>query len=110
MVARHIEIHFKRKIIHGIAVALGTLAMSMLHQLRNPNWWRDKKYSVDAIREYLKIWEVPTRLEEINIPEKLMIEAITEEWKQRPERYTILHKIRPDRELAREVILKSGLI
>jgi glycerol-1-phosphate dehydrogenase [NAD(P)+] len=110
MVARHIEIHFKRKIPHGIAVALGTLAMGMLHQLRNPNWWRDEKYSVDAMREYLKIWGVPVRLEEINIPEELMIEAITEEWKQRPERYTILHKIRPDRDLAREVILKSELI
>jgi len=110
MVARHLEIYFKRKIPHGIAVAIGTVAMAALHQLKNPNWWKEEEYQVEAIRRYLSSWNIPTKLEELSIPTNVMIEAITESWKTRPERYTILHKVKPDTEMAKRILTHSNLL
>jgi len=110
MVARHLEIGFKRKIPHGVAVAIGTLAMGAFHELKNPNWWKEDDYSVESMKKYLEKWKIPSKLEQLNIPVDLMVEAITESWKSRPERYTILHKFKPCSEEAKEILERSGLI
>ena len=110
MVARFLEISFKRKLPHGIAVAIGTLAMSIFHELKNPNWWKEADYSVESVKKYLRKWKIPSKLEQLNIPIDLMVKAITESWKSRPERYTILHKFKPSPEEAKEVIERAGLI
>lgn len=104
MVGRHLEIYSHRKILHGIAAAIGTLLMANYHELRNPNWWKEKKYRVNAIKQYLNSWNIPTRLSEIGVPEEVLMNAIIESWKTRPERYTILHKYKPSVSEAKELL------
>ncbi|MEM2016697.1 MAG: iron-containing alcohol dehydrogenase [Nitrososphaerota archaeon] len=109
MIGRHLEIYTKRKLSHGIAAAVGTLLMASLHELKNPNWWSEERYKLNSIRERCEKWDILKSLKEANIPRQVFVEAITESWKTRPERYTILHKYKPERELAEQLVSYSRM-
>jgi len=110
MVGRHLELFTKRKLPHGIAASIGTLLMAVYHEMKNPNWWIEEKYRFNSIKKYCEQWNIPTRFDEINIPKKVMIDAIISSWKTRPERYTILHKYQPTYQEAEEILNIAGIL
>ena len=85
--------------LHGEQVAIGTIVATYL---RGGNYKR--------FLSFLKAAGVPTNCKELGIPEEKMIEALIYAPKTRPGRWTILEDIKIDSQIAREALIKTGVI
>src|SRR5919202_149470 len=85
--------------LHGERVGLGTLMMAKLHGL---NW--------EKIVETLENVGAPTKARQIRLTEEDVVRALMEAQSLRPERYTILSKIRLDKKSAFELARSVGVI
>ena len=110
LISHYLDMNSEKRLRHGIQCALGAVAMAAYHELRNPNWWGEKRYRLNALKSYLERAGTPRTLEEAGLPLDIMIEAIVNSWKIRPHRYTILHKFKPNRRQALKILETSGLI
>jgi len=109
LISHYLDMNLKERLPHGIQCALGTLLMAAYHELRNPNWWKDERYRLNALRGYFREVGLPTSLREAGVPIGVMVDAVVEAWRIRPKRYTILHKFKPDRSEALKLLRISGL-
>jgi glycerol-1-phosphate dehydrogenase [NAD(P)+] len=96
--------------MHGEQVGIATILMSLYHSKHNPDWWTEEKYQWYAIRQMLKQMNAPTTLEELGVEVDVLISALNEGYKIRPERYTILHKRPVPRDEAVRLLKSTGLI
>ena len=85
--------------LHGEQCGVGSIMMSKLHGL---NWRR--------IKNSLKTIGAPTSAEELNIDTQIVIDALVKARKIRPERYTILSKIKLDKIKARKLAKDTEVI
>jgi glycerol-1-phosphate dehydrogenase [NAD(P)+] len=85
--------------LHGERVGLGTIMMAKLHGL---NW--------DKIAETLENVGAPTKAQQIKLNEEQVVKALTAARSLRPERYTILSKVRLDNKSAFELAKSVGVI
>lgn len=109
LISHYLDMKLGRKYPHGVQCAIGTLLMAAYHEMRNPNWWTEERYRLKMIREYFRRVGLPLSLDDIGLPRSLIINAIIEAWRIRPDRYTILHKYRPRTEDAKLILKESGL-
>jgi len=73
--------------LHGEKCGIGTIIMAKLHDLK----WEE---IADSLRDVY----APTNAHELGIDPKIIVDAILLAPRIRPERYTILHKLKLDRE------------
>ena len=85
--------------MHGEQCGVGTIMMAYLHRT---NW---KK-----IKETLKIVKAPTTAEELNVGKDEILKALEIAPTIRPERYTILNKLKLNREDYKGLAEKTGVI
>lgn len=86
-------------VLHGEQVAIGTILATYL---RGGNW-----------KEFVSLfekWNIPTRAEDLGIPEEDIINALVYAPKTRPGRYTILEHIGINSAIARNAATKTGVI
>jgi len=98
--AHAIELISPGKILHGEAVAFGTMLMLYLHG--DPLW---KK-----VRKVMRNIGLPTTVRELGLPLEIVIEALTTAHKIRPERYTILGENGLTREAAYNLLRETGAL
>jgi len=113
---------FLRKLVEGLVMS--GIAMGIAGSSR-PCSGAEHKFShaLDAIVatylrggdykrvvSFLKRAGVPTNCKELGIPEEKMIEALLYAPKTRPGRWTILEDIKIDSQIAREALIKTGVI
>jgi len=110
LISHYLDMHLGRRLRHGIQCAIGALAMAAYHESRNENWWRDERYRLRGLRRCVVEAGIPATLSDAGIPLEVMVEAVTDSWRIRPRRYTILHKLRPSRDEALEILEMAGLI
>src|SRR6476469_10891158 len=84
--------------LHGERVGIGTIIMAKLHNL----YWKDIKRSLEIIG-------APTTAKEIKADKDELIDAFFLAGKIRPERYTILNKVKLDRNQIKNVIEEVGI-
>ena len=109
LISHYLDMNLGRRVPHGIQCALGALPMALYHERYNENWWKDE-YDWAKIRILMERAGIPLTLREAEIPEDLMIKAMVEAWKIRPNRYTILHKRKLDPAEARRLLEDVQLI
>ena len=109
LISHYLDMNLRERLPHGIQCALGTLPMAAYHELRNPDWWEDEGYRLNALRGYFHEVGLPASLHEVKVPVEVMVNAVVEAWKIRPNRYTILHKFKPDKSEALRLLKISGL-
>ena len=109
LISHYLDMNLKRRIPHGIQCALGALPMALYHEKYNDNWWKDE-YDWMRIKILMEKAGIPLTLKDAEIPENLMIQAMVEAWKIRPNRYTILHKRKLDPTEARKLLIDVQLI
>jgi glycerol-1-phosphate dehydrogenase [NAD(P)+] len=85
--------------LHGEQCGVGTIMMAKLHGL---DWIK--------IKDSLMTLGAPTTAEGLGIKREKIIEALTMAQKVRPERYTILSKIKLDRLSAEALATETGVI
>lgn len=85
--------------LHGERVGIGTIMMAKLHGL---NW--------DKIAETLENIGAPTRAKQIELSEEQVVRALIAAQSLRPDRYTILSKVRLDKKSAFELAKSVGVI
>jgi glycerol-1-phosphate dehydrogenase [NAD(P)+] len=85
--------------MHGEQCGVGSVLAAYLHRA---NWRR--------IRDTLKQVGAPTTASELGVKDEDVVEALELAATIRPERYTILHKLRLDREEYRKVARVTGVI
>jgi glycerol-1-phosphate dehydrogenase [NAD(P)+] len=85
--------------LHGERVGIGTLIMAKLHGL---NW--------EKIAETLENVGAPTKAKQIKLTEDHVVRALTAAQSLRPDRYTILSKVRLDKKSAFELAKSVGVI
>ncbi len=85
--------------LHGERVGIGTIMMAKLHGL---NW--------DKIAETLENIGAPTKAKQIKLSEEHVIKALMAAQSLRPDRYTILNKVRLDNRSAFELAKSVGVI
>jgi glycerol-1-phosphate dehydrogenase [NAD(P)+] len=85
--------------LHGERVGIGTIMMAKLHGL---NW--------DKIAETLKNVGAPTKAQQIKLNEEQVVKALIAARSLRPDRYTILSKVRLDNKSAFELAKSVGVI
>lgn len=85
--------------LHGERVGIGTIMMAKLHGL---DWQK--------IVETLRNIGAPTSAREIGITEEQVIKALVAAQALRPDRYTILSKVKLDRDSARRLANSVGVI
>jgi len=85
--------------LHGEQCGVGGIMMAKLHGLK----W-------ETLRDSLKTIGAPTTAEELGIPDKTIIKALRLARSIRPERYTILNKIKMDEETAIKLAKSTGVI
>ena len=85
--------------MHGEQCGVGAIMMAYLH---GSNWKR--------IRETLKQINAPTTASELGIKDEEAVKACEIATTIRPERYTILHKLKLDREACENVARATGII
>jgi glycerol-1-phosphate dehydrogenase [NAD(P)+] len=85
--------------LHGERVGIGTIMMAKLHGL---NW--------DKIAETLENVGAPTKAKQIKLSEEQVVKALMAAQSLRPDRYTILSKIRLDNKSAFELAKSVGVI
>ena len=62
------------------------------------------------IASFLKITGVPVTGRELGVPEEKMVEALVYAPKTRPGRFTILEDVKIDKKMARDALIKTGVI
>ena len=85
--------------LHGERVGMGTIMMAKLHGL---NW--------DKIAETLENVGAPTKAKQIRLSEEHVVRALTAAQSLRPDRYTILSKVKLDKKSAFELAKSVGVI
>jgi len=110
LISHYLDMKLEKRIRHGIQCGMAALVMATLHESRNPNWWTDEAYRSKSLREYLSKAGIPVKLSDSGVSNEVMVEAIVESWKIRPNRYTILHKYKLSRGEALELLKESGMI
>jgi len=85
--------------LHGEQVAIGTIVATYL---------RGGDYK--KIVSFLKVTGVPVNSRQLGVPEEKMVEALVYAPKTRPERFTILEDIKIDEKMARDALIKTGVI
>jgi glycerol-1-phosphate dehydrogenase [NAD(P)+] len=85
--------------LHGERVGLGTIMMAKLHGL---DWLK--------IAETLETIGAPTKAQQIRLSEEHVVKALITAQSLRPERYTILSKVRLDKKSAFELAKSAGVI
>jgi glycerol-1-phosphate dehydrogenase [NAD(P)+] len=85
--------------LHGERVGLGTILMAKLHGL---DWLK--------IAETLETIGAPTKAQQIRLSEEHVVKALITAQSLRPERYTILSKVRLDKKSAFELAKSAGVI
>ena len=85
--------------LHGERVGLGTIMMAKLHGL---DW--------SKIAETLETIGAPTKAHQINLSEEHVVKALISAQSLRPDRYTILSKVRLDKKSAFELAKSAGVI
>jgi glycerol-1-phosphate dehydrogenase [NAD(P)+] len=85
--------------LHGERVGIGTLMMAKLHGL---NW--------EKIAETLENVGAPIKAKQIKLTEEHVVRALTAAQSLRPERYTILSKVRLDKKSAFELAKSVSVI
>ncbi len=85
--------------LHGEQCGIGTIMMAALHGL---DWER--------VRSALKDVRAPTAAAEIGVSDEEVKRALVDAPSMRPERYTILSKVRLDRASAGELAKRTGVI
>jgi glycerol-1-phosphate dehydrogenase [NAD(P)+] len=85
--------------LHGEQCGIGTIMMASLHGL---DW--------EGVRNSLKDVHAPTTGAELGISDDEITRALLEAPSIRPDRYTILSKVKLDRSSARELATETGVI
>jgi glycerol-1-phosphate dehydrogenase [NAD(P)+] len=85
--------------LHGERVGLGTIMMAKLHGL---DWLK--------IAETLENIGAPTKAQQIKLSEEHVVKALMTAQSLRPDRYTILSKVRLDKKSAFELAKSAGVI
>lgn len=85
--------------LHGERVGLGTIMMAKLHGL---DW--------EKVAHTLANVGAPTKARQIGITDEQVIEALVKAQSLRPDRYTILSKIKMDKKSARALAKSVGII
>lgn len=85
--------------LHGERVGLGTIMMARLHGL---DWER--------VATALANVGAPTRARQIGITDEQVVDALVKAQSLRPDRYTILSKVKMDKKAARELAKSVGVI
>ena len=85
--------------LHGERVGIGTIIMSKIHGLDH-----------EIIIKTLQNIKAPTTAKEIDVTEDQIIESLLIAQSLRPERYTILNKIKIDKESARKIAKSVSVI
>lgn len=85
--------------LHGEQCGVGVIMMAKLHKLR----WK-------TIRKSLQIIGAPTTAEELHIDPETIVEALTIAQSIRPERFTILSKVKLNKRKARGLAESTGVI
>jgi glycerol-1-phosphate dehydrogenase [NAD(P)+] len=85
--------------LHGERVGIGTIMMAKLHGL---NW--------DKIAETLENVGAPTKAKQIRLSEEHVVKALTAAQSLRPDRYTILSKVKLDKKSAFDLAKSVGVI
>lgn len=78
--------------LHGERVGIGTIMMSKLHGL---DW--------DNVRHALENMGAPTTAKQIGLTEDNIVQALVKAQSLRPDRYTILSKVKMDKKMARDL-------
>jgi len=110
IISHYIDMHSERPAMHGEQVGIATILMSLYHSKHNPDWWTEEKYQWYTIRQMLKQMSAPVTLEELGVEVDVVINALNEGYKIRPERYTILHKRPVPKEEAVTLLKSTGMI
>ena len=102
--AEHLFSHFLDILVpgsglHGEKCGIGTIMMAKLHRAG----WRE-------VRNALKNVGAPVSASEVGIPDSAVVEALTKASSLRPDRYTILSKVRLDRKGATALASQTGVI
>ena len=85
--------------LHGERVGIGTIIMSKIHGL-----------DCDIIINTLENVDAPTTASQIGITEEQVVKSLLIAQSLRPERYTILNKIKMDKDIARTVARSVNVI
>jgi glycerol-1-phosphate dehydrogenase [NAD(P)+] len=85
--------------LHGERVGIGTIMMSKIHGLDHA-----------VIIKTLQNIKAPTTAKEIDVTEDQIIQSLLIAQSLRPERYTILNKIKMDKGSAREIAKSVSVI
>ncbi len=94
-----LDLYFPNKAFHGEKVGLGTIMMAYLHGL---DW--------EGIREAIAAVGGPTNYREAGLTRDMIIDALVLAKDIRPERYTILHKLKLNKEAAENLAVKTKVI
>ena len=85
--------------LHGEKCGIGTIMMAKLHNL---DW--------EKISDKLDKINAPNTAKKIGLSEDTIIKALVMGYKLRPERYTILHKVKLDNQSARKLARDTNII
>lgn len=88
-----------RVALHGEQCGVGTIMMAKLHEM---DW--------SPIAESLSIIGAPTTAEGLGVSRECIVEALVRAREIRPERYTILDKVKLTEETAEDLAAKCGVI
>jgi len=85
--------------MHGEQCGVGSILTAYLHKT---NWKR--------IKDSLKLIGAPTTASELGVSDEDVAKALEGAAAMRPERYTILHKLKPSLEVCRRIAKITGVI
>jgi glycerol-1-phosphate dehydrogenase [NAD(P)+] len=85
--------------LHGEQCGVGGIMMAKLHKLK----WK-------AIRKSLQVIGAPTTADELGVDPDTVVEALTIAQSIRPDRYTILSKVKLDKRKAKKLAESTGVI
>lgn len=85
--------------LHGERVGIGTIMMARLHGL---DW--------ENVRDALEDMGAPTKAKQIGLTEDDVVQALVKAQSLRPDRYTILSKVKMDKRKARELAAATKVI
>jgi glycerol-1-phosphate dehydrogenase [NAD(P)+] len=108
IVSHYLDNHAARPAMHGEQVALLTLLLSFYHSVLNPYWWNEKDKSPEEIFRVLRLAGLPQWFQQLGISDTEVLEALVNAVKERPDKYTILHKYPMDARTAQELIVKTS--
>lgn len=107
--SHYLDMYSPYKAPHGIQCALGTLPISLYHEMHNPNWWKNPDYGWRRLKKYMERAEIPLNLRQLGIPIEIAVKALVYSPDIRRDRITILHKRRPTEEEALQLLRETEL-